>query len=97
MYNPKSQNVVETRDFQWEGWHGGHLGKPIEDINKFMDPKSTEEMKNQITQTKYNEITQDYKCVNHSTSQMNSNNKESPRSDGEWSFDGLQHEQHYSS
>jgi len=45
MFNPRTKNIVETRDVQWADWHGGPKGKPEEDLNEFMSIKAREEEK----------------------------------------------------
>jgi len=41
MWNPDTNNIIETRDVKWAFWHGHHTYDPTASIDGFVSPKKT--------------------------------------------------------
>ena len=41
IWNPDTNNMIETRDVKWAQWHGHHTYDPTANIDGFIPPKET--------------------------------------------------------
>ena len=60
MFNPRTRNIVESRDTQWADWHGGPNGKPTKYMLESKSDKAREEASSIIVPTGNEVLTEDF-------------------------------------